>query len=118
MKLSAVDLAGACLLLLCANFPASAQVGPGAPPRITDCSAARDPARCEAVVKAKLQCQDVHGARKQACLEDNLPPKNCAGTRNHKRCEAQNAARAACMGTIGVERRDCKRAAIRQSAKK
>ena len=106
-------------------FPAAAQTSgrpgftePGPGPIAGNCSAARDPVRCEAILKVKEECRDLRGAKKRACWEDNAPPADCSKAKFVKRCEARVAAQAACKGTVGVARRNCKRQAIKQASVK
>lgn len=74
-----------------------------------DCSKARDPARCEALQKAKEACKDKSPADKRKCMIESMPPMDCSKARNPQRCEAMEQARAACKDKNGTEFRQCMR---------
>ncbi len=74
-----------------------------------DCSKARDPARCEALQKAKEACKDKSAADKRKCMVESMPPMDCSKARNPQRCEAMEKARAECKDKNGTEFRQCMR---------
>ncbi len=74
-----------------------------------DCSKARDPARCEALQKAKEACKDKSPADKRKCMIESMPPMDCSKARNPQRCEAMEKARAECKDKNGTEFRQCMR---------
>jgi hypothetical protein len=74
-----------------------------------DCSKARDPARCEALQKAKETCKDKAPADKRKCMVESMPPMDCSKARNPQRCEAMEKARAECKDKNGTEFRQCMR---------
>lgn len=84
-----------------------AQATPGA--AAGDCSRARDPARCEALQKAKEACKDKAPADKRKCMVEAMPPMDCSKARNPQRCEAMEQARAECKDKNGAEFRQCLR---------
>lgn len=105
------------------SIGASAQPGPGSgmggmgpgqggSPRQAapaDCGKARNPAQCEARLKAREACKDKKGPDRRACIDDNLPAPDCAKAKSPQRCEARQKAREACKGKYGPERRQCLR---------
>lgn len=93
-------------------YPATAQPVS----RTTDCSKARDPARCEARLTATETCKEKRGAAGKQCIEDRLPPPDCDKAGNPEKCAAAVAARAACRGKIGPERRQCLRGQTKPAA--
>jgi len=63
-----------------------------------ECAQARDPALCTARQAALTLCAEKHGAEKQACLQDNLPPVDCSRADNPKECMAIEQAKEKCAG--------------------
>jgi hypothetical protein len=74
-----------------------------------DCSKARDPARCEALQKAKESCKDKAAADKRKCMMEAMPPMDCSKARNPDRCAAMEKAKAACKDKSGSDYRQCLR---------
>lgn len=74
-----------------------------------DCSKARDPARCEALQKAKEACKDKPAADKRKCMIESMPPMDCSKARNPDRCAAMEQARNDCKDKNGTEFRQCMR---------
>jgi hypothetical protein len=75
----------------------------------SDCSKARDPARCEALQKAKDVCKDKSAADKRKCMMEAMPPMDCSKARNPDRCAAMEKAKASCKDKSGAEYRQCLR---------
>ena len=74
-----------------------------------DCSKARDPARCEALQKAKETCKDKSAADKRKCMMEAMPPMDCSKARNPERCAAMEKAKVTCKDKSGTEYRQCLR---------
>ncbi|MDD5250247.1 MAG: hypothetical protein PHY45_14775 [Rhodocyclaceae bacterium] len=98
------------------SLGSSAQAGPGAatpqaanPPVLAPCGKARDPARCEALQKAKEACKDTPAANKRKCIMDAMPPMDCSKARNPERCAAVEQAKLTCKDKVGPEYRQCLR---------
>jgi len=95
--------------------PASRNIGSVETPsahsdKAIDCGKARDPARCEALVRVYTACKDKkRGAERQACLKDQMPPPDCSKAANPQRCETRQKLSEACKGKSGKELRDCLR---------
>jgi hypothetical protein len=85
----------------------SAQAAP--PPVSASCSKARDPARCEALQKAKETCKDNAAPNKRKCIMEAMPPMDCSKARNPERCAALEQAKEACKDKTGTDYRQCLR---------
>ncbi len=85
------------------SLPTIAQTVAG----VSDCSKARDPARCEARKLAHEQCKEKHGSDKRKCIHEKMPPPDCSKAIDQSRCEAHLKAQAACRGKSGKEMRAC-----------
>ncbi|MGE5469127.1 MAG: hypothetical protein ACM3Y9_17025 [Ignavibacteria bacterium] len=83
-----------------------------------DCTKARDPARCEALQKAKETCKDKAPADKSKCMMESMPPMDCSKARNPERCEAMEKAKVECKDRNGPEYRQCLREHAPRRAKR
>lgn len=76
-------------------------------PKLSDCSKARDPARCEARLKARRACRDKRGDAKRMCMDAYVVSPDCARAEQPKRCIAQKSAEQACLGKQGKSYKAC-----------
>lgn len=104
----------AVLALVCVAPTAHADVMtlPGGP-RLSDCAKARDPARCEARLKAREACRDKRGDTKRMCMDAYIVSPDCARADQPKRCIAQKNAELACAGKQGKIHKACMQSELR-----
>lgn len=110
-------LLAACLSLfaLCVAAPVQADVMPlPGGPRLSDCNKARDPARCEARIRARQACRDKRGDAKRICMDTYVVAPDCARADNPKRCVAQKNAEQACHGKLGKSHKSCMQAELKK----
>jgi hypothetical protein len=86
-------------------------------PKLSDCSKARDPARCEARIKARRACSDKRGDSKRACMEAHIVSPDCARADQPKRCAAQKQAEQSCRGKHGKAYKSCVQTALKKNPK-
>ena len=86
-------------------------------PKLSDCSKARDPARCEARIQARQACSDKRGDNKRMCMDAYMVSPDCARSEHPKRCIAQRRADEACQGKLGKEHKTCVQAELKKKPK-
>ena len=103
------------LTVLFFNAPAHADVMPlPGGPKLSDCNKARDPARCEARIQARMACSDRRGDSKRMCMEAYVVSPDCARSDQPKRCIAQRRADEVCHGKLGREYKSCVQAEMKK----
>ncbi|GEM_PF-3551535 len=102
------------------SLPAIAQpeVQPTTPSVADECAQARDPALCTARQAALTICAEKHGAEKQACLQDNLPPVDCSHADNPEECMAIEQSKEKCAGKKNAALTACLNPDSQKHAKK
>ena len=83
--------------------PVSAQTAADA----SDCTKARDPARCETREEALRTCSDLRGADKRLCFETHMLPLDCGSALDPVRCERIQQAKVTCAEKLGADQRRC-----------
>lgn len=109
-----------CFTLFTLLFNASAHADvmplPGGP-KLSDCSKARDPARCEARIQARQACSNKRGDSKRMCMDAYIVSPDCARSDNPKRCIALRSAEKTCHGKLGKEHKTCLQAELKKKPK-
>ena len=109
--------AALCALALVAS-PATAADKPGRPTNKHDCSAAKDPVKCQArrdaFKAASTACKGRPRAERGACMSEQMcaraaDPAQCRAKAAERRAQ-RSAAREACKGMKGKAYKDCRRA--------
>lgn len=76
-----------------------------------DCSAAPNPAACNAHREARLMardaCKDKAGPQRRQCMQEQMQNFDCAKAGNPQQCEARQMAYKACQGQAGPAFRQC-----------
>lgn len=114
--LSAITLLLAINLLFIAPAHADVMPLPGGP-KLSDCSKARDQARCEARVQARQACSDKRGDSKRMCMDAYMVSPDCARSENPRRCIAHRQAEEVCHGKLGKELKGCMQAELKKKPK-
>jgi hypothetical protein len=108
-------------ILLCALFYTSAAHADVMPlpggPKLSDCSKARDPARCEARIQARQACSSKRGDSKRICMEAYLVSPDCARADQPNRCVVQKQAEQTCRGKQGKTHTSCMQAELKKKPK-
>lgn len=81
-------------------------------PKLFSCSKARDPARCEARLKARRACGDKRGTSKRQCMAAYLISPDCARADQPKQCAARKQAERSCHGKKGKAFKTCVKTAL------
>ncbi|MDE2599991.1 MAG: hypothetical protein KGL40_10255 [Rhodocyclaceae bacterium] len=105
-------------LALCGTPVAHADVMPlPGGPRMSDCAKSRDPARCEARLRARRACSAMRGDTKRLCMDAYMVSPDCAHADNPKRCVVQRHAEQACHGKQGKVYKSCMQAELKKKPK-
>jgi hypothetical protein len=86
-------------------------------PKLSDCSKARDPARCEARIQARRACSSKRGDNKRMCMEAYMVSPDCARADQPNRCVAMKQAEQSCRGKQGKTHKSCMQAELKKKPK-